>query len=205
MAMERSRILLTIILIAFAISFNLGYNALPSPQHIKFQAPAIMDNGKGNLVEFEMFVTRGEGRTLVNIENAAFKEDVENALRKAKFNAYEYLGIRAGGFDLTLEVKSDGSDVSGESAGGMFAVAIIALHSGRRLREDVAISATISEDGTLSDVGGIEEKILAAKDAKRNMFLVSANQRIKDEEEIGKGISIARVKDLADAVKYLIE
>ena len=85
------------------------------------------------------------------------------------------------------------------------AVAIIALETGRGLRKDVMISALITERGELRDVGGIEEKILAAKEGKRNIFLVSSNQKIKDEDELGKGISIIRVGDLAEAAKYLIE
>ncbi|HLC48198.1 MAG TPA: S16 family serine protease [Candidatus Norongarragalinales archaeon] len=194
-----------LLICAMAIAFNLGHSAFPSGKKLAFFAPAITDSGQGNLVEFEMQILPGEGRTLVNIQNADFKDDVEYALRKARFNADKFLGISSSKFDIVLSVRGEGSLVSGESAGGMFAVAIIALETGRGLRKDVMISALITERGELRDVGGIEEKILAAKEGKRNIFLVSSNQKIKDEDELGKGISIIRVGDLAEAAKYLIE
>lgn len=196
-----------IILIALAmlISFNLGYLLLPSPKAISFSAPAIGSLGKGSLIDFEMRITQGSGKTLVNIQNADFKEDVENALRKARFNADRYLGISSGHFDISLSVKGEGNMVSGESAGGMFAVAIVALATGRELRNDVIISAVILENGNLEEVGGIEEKIIAAKEGKRNVFLVSSGQKIKDEQEVTQGIRIIRVRNLEEAVKYLLK
>jgi predicted S18 family serine protease len=202
--MENGKIISLLLVFTFLISLNLGYNFFPSPKHITFFAPAISDDGKGSLFEFEMFYQPGEGRTLVNVQNAKFQADVENALRKAKFNAYKYLGIPGNKYDLIFQAK-DGSDVSGESAGAMFAIAIIALHTGKKIRSDVTISATISEDGTLSDVGGIEEKIIAAKDGKRKAFLVSATQKIKGQSELEKGIAIIRVGKLEDAVSRLLE
>ncbi len=204
--MENKYIALFLLLVAMGIAFNLGFNAFPSAKHLRFSAPAITDTGKGNLISFDMFLAKGEGRTLVNIQNAGFKEDVEAALRKARNNANNYLGISPDKIDIILQLEGGGgSDVSGESAGGMFAVAIIALHTGRQLREDVAISAVISEDGRLEEVGGIEEKIIAAKEGNKKIFLISEGQKVKEEEELGRGIRILRVDNLEAAVAYLIE
>ncbi|MFH1750884.1 MAG: S16 family serine protease [Candidatus Micrarchaeota archaeon] len=203
--MEPKIVATVLLLIAMGIAFNLGYSAFPSGKKLVFSAPAITDSGKGNLIDFEMQLARGEGRTLVSIGNANFKDDVEYALRKARFNAEKYLGISPEKVDIILSVKGEASQVSGESAGGMFALAIIALETGRTLRQDVAISAVITESGELGEVGGIEEKIIAAKEGNRAFFLVSNGQKIKDEGEVAMGIRIIRVSNLEEAVKYLIE
>ncbi|MBI5224651.1 hypothetical protein HY989_02180 [Candidatus Micrarchaeota archaeon] len=194
-----------IFLVAAVLAFNLGYNAFPSSKKISFSAPAVLDSGKGSLVEFQMSLRVGSGLTLVNIKNAAFKEDSENALRKARNLAESYLGTTSSNLDIVLEIMGNGNEVSGESAGGMFALAIIALQTGRKLKTDVAISAAISESAELEEVGGIEEKILAAKENSRKVFLVSKNQPIKEEQSVGSGISIIRVKNLKEAAGYMIE
>lgn len=203
--METRWLALAVLILSMAIAFNLGHSGVPTGRKIHFYAPAITDLGKGSMIEFEMQLMWGEGRTLVNIQNADFKDDVENALRKARFNAGNYLGISNGNFDAVLSVKGEGSSVSGESAGGMFAVALIALQTGRNIRQDAAISALITQTGELKEVGGIEEKIIAARENHRSVFLVSASQKIKDESEVGRGIRIIRVSSLGEAVKYLIE
>ncbi len=194
-----------IFIVAAILAFNLGFNAFPSAKKITFSAPALLENGKGSLVEFKMSLRFGQGMTLVNIRNAGFKEDAENALRKARNLAESYLGTSTSNFDIVLEISGNGNEVSGESAGGMFSLAIIALQTGKKLKQDVAISAAINEFGELEQVGGIEEKILAAKEADRKVFLVSKNQPIKEELNVGSGISIIRVKNLKEAVSYMIE
>lgn len=198
-------VFISTLFLAGMISFNLGHAFVPSAKTVSFYAPAINENGKGNLIEFSMYFTRGSGRTMVNIQNAAFNSEVEDALRRARLLANNYLGISPKKIDLVLEIRGDGSTVSGESAGGMFAVAIIALHTGRSIKKDVAISAMIGDDGNLAEVGGIEEKIMAAKESNRKVFLVSKNQKIKDEGYLSEGIKIIRVANLSDAVKYLIQ
>ncbi|MFH1258063.1 MAG: S16 family serine protease [Candidatus Micrarchaeota archaeon] len=193
--------------LAATIAFSLGYYSIPSFRHVVFFAPALNEDGKGSMVEFEMFYLKGEGRTLVNIGNADFSDDVENALRKARFFANEHMGVQTGRLDLVLQVNGGGDNrkISGESAGGMFAVGIIALQTGKTFRKNVAISATLNEKGELADVGGIEEKIIAAMETGRGVFLVSSKQQIKDEPELSRGIRIIRVSNLGEAAKYLLE
>ncbi len=194
-----------LLLLAAVVSFNLGYSAIPQASGISFYAPAINEDGQGSLVGFEMRMAQGNGRTLVNVQNAFFNSEVEDALRKARLKSDEFLGASSSYLDIYLEVKGQGKDVSGESAGGMFAVALVALRTGRHLREDAAISAMIDEQGELAEVGGIEEKIIAAREMDRKYFLVAKGQKIKDEGEIASGIGIIRVRTFGDAVSHLLE
>ncbi len=182
----------------------LGYLAAPSPAlHSDFYAPAVTDVGNGLLVKFRVSITPGQGRTLVNIQNAQYKEDAENAFLKAKANAEEILGVKLLFQDVILDVESIGSNVGGESAGAMFTIGIISAYTGRKIASDVVMSAGITNDGVLFAVDSIEEKIIAAKINGKKKFIVAEKQQVKNEDLI-KDISIIRSSTVRDAVQQAL-
>lgn len=195
-----------IVLVTFVFAVALGYFTAPVPKSISFSAPAITEEGKGRLVEFRLSLQPGFGRLLVNVESVAFKEDIDSALRTARAASEKYLGARLNNYDVVLDVDSDAgfSEVSGGSAGALFAAAIIAVQSGKTLRQDVAISARIGEKGELLPVGGIEEKIYAAQQGERRLFIVSDGQQVRFQDEFSKNISIKRADTISDALPYLL-
>ncbi|MFH1107178.1 MAG: S16 family serine protease [Candidatus Micrarchaeota archaeon] len=194
-----------VILAAFVLAVALGYFAVPVPKSIAFSAPAITEDGKGRLVGFRMSLQPGPGRLLINVESVAYREDTDSALRKARSAAENYLGVRLANYDIVLDVESDGfREVSGESAGALFAAALIALESGRKLNPDAAISAVLDEEGILQPVGGIEEKIIAAERADRSVFVVSGGQSVRFEDELARNITIRRAYSIRDALPYVL-
>ena len=204
--MQKKTVLRSIVLAAFLLSIALGYFAAPAPKSISFSAPAITEEGKGRLVDFTLSLQPGPGRLLVNVESVAFKEDIDSALRTARAASEKYLGARLNNYDIVLDVDSTAgfSEVSGGSAGALFAAALIAVQSGKSLRQDVAISARVGEDGGLLPVGGIEEKIYAAEQGSRRLFIVSEGQDVRFEDEFSKNITIRKVASVSDALPYLL-
>lgn len=183
---------------------SLGYLVAPSPQaHSDFYAPAIIDNGQGVLVKFRVSLYPGSGKTLVNVQNSFYREDSENALVKAKKNAEDILGVKLIYHDLVLDVESIGSEVGGESAGAMFTLGILSAYSGRKINDEVTMSAGITDDGLLFAVDSIEEKILAAKQSGKKKFIVSATQGIKNAEQI-EGIEIIKAKNIREAAEQIL-
>ncbi|MFH1199880.1 MAG: S16 family serine protease, partial [Candidatus Micrarchaeota archaeon] len=172
---------------------------------VTFSAPAVNAEGNGELVGLRMSLQPGYGRLLVNVREVAFRESIDAALRKAVIASEKYSGVRLSNYDIVLDVDSQGfSELSGESAGAYFAAALIAMQSNRGLNPDASMSAAISENGTLLPVGGIDEKIIAAKAGSRKVFVISDSQEAKFEDSLSSGIEIRRAKDLSAALPYLL-
>ncbi len=193
------------ILVIFAVLFSLllGFSIAPSKSVVKFKVPAIGDNGKGELVDFLLEFKPGTGRTMVDIDNALFSQDVEHSLRKARFNAEKFLGAKLIFQDVVARVEGL-REVDGESAGVLLTAAIVAGMSNKNLNELVAISAMIDENGNAMPVGGIEEKLFAAIENGRKVFLVADGQHIKFEDEFSKKIKIVRIENAEEAVKLIV-
>ncbi|MBI4406607.1 hypothetical protein HY571_01710 [Candidatus Micrarchaeota archaeon] len=192
-----------LLVLIIGLSALLGYFASPAPfQFADLQAPAITHQGTGVLVKFRISLEPGNGRTLINIQNSEYKQDAENAVRKARKNAENILGIKLSYTDLIVDVGASGSEVGGESAGAMFAVGIISAYTGKKIKNEVAMSAGITEDGKLFPVESIEEKILAAIASGKKTFVVADAQVIKNEENLE--IEVVRVSDLNQALAHTI-
>ncbi|NYZ75080.1 hypothetical protein H0O03_02345 [Candidatus Micrarchaeota archaeon] len=201
------------LLLVLAIAFVAGataffaayYNAPSQSPSIDFNALAITEDGRGVVVPFRLYLLQGSGRILVNVAGTSFTDDVENSLRKARLNAERVVGRSLSSVDLVLETTGGHEAVSGESAGTAFTMAIASLASGRTLREGTAVSAAIDENGTLLEVDGIEEKILASVGAGKNVVVVAENQSIKDEAALASlGVTVVRAQDVSQAAKTLL-
>ncbi len=191
-------------LLLVASAAYLGYTVAPSPYPTSsFYAPAITANGAGALVKFTISLKTGNGRTLVNVQNALYQEDSESALLKAKLNAEKILGLKLTYYDVILDINAAGADVGGESAGALFAAGIVSAYTGKAIKRDVAISAGLNSDGSLFPVEGIEEKILAAKQAGRKKFIVAQGQLIPNQTQISE-IEIIRLQNIEEALSQLL-
>ena len=192
--------------VAGAAAFFSAYaaSAAPSPC-VDFNALAVTDEGRGVVVPFRLYLVQGSGRILVNVAGTSFSDDVENSLRKARANAERLVGRSLSSVDLVLETTGVNTAVSGESAGTAFTMAIAALASGKPLREGTAVSAAVDENGTLLEVDGIEEKILASLAAGKSIVVVAENQSIKDEAALASlGVTLVRAQNVFEAARTLL-
>ena len=195
---------LVLVAVGFLAALLLGYNTPLATQKVVFQAPAITEGGEGVLVYFKMWLRPGNGRILVNVDNAFYKEDSENSLRKAKRIAEKYIGLRLNAYDIVLEI--DGQRiVGGESAGAMFSAAIAAAFTGKKLREDVTASAALTEEGLLAPVDSLEEKMRAAYEAGKDHFIIARGQQMQGEEFLKQKINIVRVDSAEEAIQLMLE
>ncbi len=182
----------------------LGYLAAPGPVKTSdFQAPAITDDGIGVMVPFRITLSPGNGRTLVNIDNANYHRDTEDALVKAKQNAEKLTGIKFRYFDVVLDIGASGSDIGGESAGAMFAIGIISAYTGKQVNPLVSMSGGITATGNLFPVDGIEEKIIAAKNSGKIKFVVAKEQVVKNTMDSSE-MEIIRVTNIKEASDILL-
>lgn len=112
----------------------------------------------------------------------------------------------ASDFDLPYEVTIDAGNVGGPSAGMMFSLAIYDKITPGPLTGglNIAGTGTISSDGSVGGIGGIRQKMWAAKDADVDYFLAPAANCDEVVGRIPDGLKVAKVETF-DQAKDLVE
>jgi ATP-dependent Lon protease len=110
--------------------------------------------------------------------------------------------------DIHLHIPAGAVPKDGPSAGITMATAILSLLSGKKIKDMLAMTGELSLVGKVLPVGGIKEKVLAAKRAGIKTILIpKINQ--KDLKEIPpahlKGLSIKPVSKVQDVFRLAIE
>ena len=109
-------------------------------------------------------------------------------------------------FEINIGLK----DVGGPSAGMAFALGIIDKLSGGNLTggHSIAGTGTIDENGNVGAIGGVQQKVVGARDAGATAFLVPAGNCAEAVAAVPKGLRLAKVSTLAgavDAIKTLAD
>jgi ATP-dependent Lon protease len=138
------------------------------------------------------------------------KESAQAAFSLIKSRA-DSLGIEAEVFrqqDLHVHIPAGAIPKDGPSAGVTLFVALVSLLLDRRVRTDVAMTGEISLRGLVLPVGGIKEKVLAAKRAGLSRVLLpDLNQR--DLEDIPpaalEGMRFEFLKTVDEALAHALE
>jgi ATP-dependent Lon protease len=161
----------------------------------------------GEILFIESSLSRGKGKlTLSGQLGDVMKESAMTALSYLKSKA-ETLGIDHRIFDqydLHIHVPAGAVPKDGPSAGITMLTAMASVFTQRKIKAKVAMTGEISLIGKVMPVGGIKEKILAAKRAGiKEIILCKKNKR--DIEEIDahyiKGIDfhfVDRVEEVLD-------
>ena len=194
--------------------------------------PAVDENGQGLITTITVEVAQGSGQTLTSIENILFFVDTQHSIRIARDVAADLTRFDLSEIDLTYTIQADASVIEGPSAGAALTIATIAALEGQTLNQNVMITGTIREDGSIGRVGKVYEKSRAAAEGGATLFLVprgsgfsvnqgTSYQRVltcsnQDGLEIcetsyepvagsGPGIQIKEVATIEEALPYFIE
>ncbi len=109
------------------------------------------------------------------------------------------------GFDFPVDVTIDSGNVGGPSAGLAFTLAVLdvltpgELTGGRR----VAVTGTMSLDGTVGPVGGAAQKAITVRDAGYEVFLVPPDELDEVRTAVGDDLEVIAVGTLAAALDAL--
>jgi len=140
----------------------------------------------GDILFVEATKVPGDGRLLLTGQlGDVMKESAQAALTLVKARA-EGLGIDAATFrdhELHVHLPAGAIPKDGPSAGVTLFVTLVSLLTGRRVRADVAMTGEVSLRGLVLPVGGIKEKVIAAKRAGISSILLPELNR-KDLDDV---------------------
>jgi ATP-dependent Lon protease len=145
----------------------------------------------GEIMFIEATAMRGKGNLMLTGKlGDVMKESAQAALSYARSKAKE-LGINDQFFqdhDLHIHVPEGAIPKDGPSAGITMATAMISLFIGRPVRKGVAMTGEITLRGNVLPIGGLKEKILAARRAKIKTVIIPHLNK-KDLDELPKNLS----------------
>lgn len=165
----------------------------------------------GEILFIETSLSRGKGSKLTLTGNLGdvMKESAVLALEYIKAHA-SCLGIDYRVFNhwnIHIHVPEGAVPKDGPSAGITIATSIASALTQRKVRDAVAMTGEITLRGKVLPVGGIKEKILAAKRAGINTIILSKDNR-RDIEEIPemylKGITFEYVENVDEVLRLAL-
>jgi len=139
------------------------------------------------------------------------RESAQAALSYIRSNAFSF-NISEDffeGHDIHIHVPAGAIPKDGPSAGATIAVALISLLSGRPEKRDVAITGELTLSGRILPVGGVNEKILAARRAGVKVVVLPDKNKVDVEnlpEDAKRGLEIILVDNVQEIIdKVLIK
>ena len=164
----------------------------------------------GDILFIESILSKGKGTmTITGNLGKVMKESATIAIEYIKANADDF-GINSEIFDkynVHIHVPEGATPKDGPSAGVTMLTSLVSLFTQRKVKKSLAMTGEITLRGKVLPVGGIKEKILAAKRAKIKEILLCEDNR-RDIEEIKqeylKGLTFHYVSDMKDVIKLAI-
>ncbi|MEL0456545.1 endopeptidase La [Flavobacteriaceae bacterium SZ-1-7] len=164
----------------------------------------------GDILFIESIISKGKGiLTVTGNLGKVMKESATIAMEYIKSNAEEF-GIDPDAFDkynVHIHVPEGATPKDGPSAGVTMLTSLVSLFTQRKVKKSLAMTGEITLRGKVLPVGGIKEKILAAKRARIKEILLCEENR-RDIEEIKpeylKGLTFHYVTDMSEVINIAL-
>lgn len=164
----------------------------------------------GDTLEIEVNVMPGEGEILLTGQlGDVMKESARTGISYIRSVSREY-GIDEKFFkehDVHIHIPEGATPKDGPSAGITMATAMLSAITEKKVRADIAMTGEITLRGRVLPIGGLKEKLLAAKNAGIKTVLVPKENEIDVEEisaEITKGLEILTVSYMSEVLKHAL-
>ncbi|MFA8450016.1 MAG: endopeptidase La [Bacteroidales bacterium] len=164
----------------------------------------------GEILFIEVSLSRGKGMLKIT-------GNLGDVMKESATLAYEYLKAHSDKFDIKPEVFEDwnvhihvpegATPKDGPSAGVTMFTALASAFTQRKVRQKIAMTGEITLRGKVLPVGGIKEKILAAKRATiKNIVLSKENEKdiMEIEPEYIKGLNFHFVDNMLEVTDFAL-
>ncbi|MBB69067.1 MAG: endopeptidase La [Flavobacteriaceae bacterium] len=164
----------------------------------------------GDILFIESILSKGKGTlNITGNLGKVMKESATIAMEYIKSNADDF-GIKSQVFqnyNVHIHVPEGATPKDGPSAGITMLTSLVSLFTQRKVKKSIAMTGEITLRGKVLPVGGIKEKILAAKRAKiKEIVLSEANKPDIDEinSDYLKGLKFHYVSDMREVIEVAI-
>ncbi|MGB7393770.1 MAG: endopeptidase La [Pricia sp.] len=164
----------------------------------------------GDILFIESILSKGKGNlNITGNLGKVMKESATIALEYIKSNADRF-GIDSGVFEkynVHIHVPEGATPKDGPSAGITMLTSLVSLFTQKKVKKSVAMTGEITLRGKVLPVGGIKEKILAAKRARiKEIILCKDNEKdiLEIKADYLKGLTFHYVTDMHEVVDIAI-
>ncbi|MHA7057347.1 endopeptidase La [Aquimarina sp. M1] len=164
----------------------------------------------GDILFIESILSKGKGNlSITGNLGKVMKESATIAMEYIKANA-DMLGINPdifSNYNVHIHVPEGATPKDGPSAGITMLTSLVSLFTQRKVKKSIAMTGEITLRGKVLPVGGIKEKILAAKRAHIKEILICEDNK-RDIEEIKaeylKGLKFHYVKEMSEVLELAL-
>ncbi len=164
----------------------------------------------GEVLQVEAVLMHGSGKLILTGQlGDVMKESAQAAVTYAKAHA-EIFGITEDIFDkydLHIHLPAGAIPKDGPSAGITLLSSVLSVYTGRAVNSNFAMTGELNLQGNVLPIGGLKEKILAAKRrGLKNLIIPKLNQKDLDinDEKIYKDINVFWVDDAKDVLEKVL-
>ena len=164
----------------------------------------------GETLEIEVVKMKGNGKLkLTGQLGDVMQESAQAAFSYARLNAKKY-GINENfykNYDLHMHIPEGAIPKDGPSAGITIITAIISILSNKKIKHNLAMTGEITLSGNVLPIGGLAEKLIAAKRAKiTNIIIPRKNEPNLSEvqDEIKKDLNIILVDKVYEVLDFAL-
>jgi len=163
----------------------------------------------GTLMNVTVEIEPGRGRVLVNT-TPLMGTTFQDAANTAAYVAQAKTGQNLSTSDVIVSIVAENEvpAVDGGSAGALMTMLMISAIEGTHPRDDVILTGTIDLNGNVGAIGGVVDKVTAAKERGKTLFLLPRENsqlvRYTERSRDYYGYSVMqRVPEQVDAKEYL--
>jgi len=165
----------------------------------------------GDLLTIEVAVLPGKGKlTITGKLGDVMQESAQAAMTYVRSRS-QFLGLEREFYqnmDIHIHVPEGAIPKDGPSAGITMATAITSALTGKAVRRDIAMTGEITLRGRILPIGGLKEKILAARRGHiRTVLIPSDNEKDLKEipKEITSGLAIHPVSHMDQVLAFALQ
>ncbi len=164
----------------------------------------------GDTLQIEVNVMPGTGEIMLTGQlGDVMKESAQTGISYIRSVSRRY-GIPEEFFekhDIHVHIPEGAVPKDGPSAGITMATAMLSAITEKKVRADLAMTGEITLRGRVLPIGGLKEKLLAAKSAGIKIVLIPKENRVDAEElssEITKGLEIIPVENMEEVLSHAL-
>ena len=189
--------------------FLLVFASQSSAYTTHIMAPAVLIGiDRGALTSISLNATPGNGTVAVNSGSPDVANNTLQSIRTAITYATSYLNLKRDSYNFSITIGSNGMNISGPSAGLAFTLLAISALEQKGLSSNFTVTGTISANGSVGPIGGIFDKVQAARSGNSRFIIApyvdnaSAEYMLYYLSQQAYDTPVAEVQNVSQAIPY---